>query len=130
VKTGQVHGMTAARHTSQDFIVFLEGLVARPPWATEIHVVLDNLSAHKTKDVAQFLAEHPQVAISLHADLLIVTQPGRTMVRQDPARRYPARRVHLRGRSRQQVAQIYPSLFEIGQAIPMDVLGSHTQNSR
>jgi hypothetical protein len=31
VKTGLVHGMTAARHTSQDFIVFLEGLVARTP---------------------------------------------------------------------------------------------------
>jgi transposase len=61
VKTGQVHGMTAARHTSQDFIVFVEGLVARTPWATEIHVVLDSLSAHKTKQVAQFLAEHPQV---------------------------------------------------------------------
>ena len=62
VKTGQVHGMTAARHTSRDFIAFLEGLVERTPtWAKEIHVVLDNLSAHKTKDVAQFLAEHPRV---------------------------------------------------------------------
>src|SRR6202050_1090810 len=57
VKTGQVHGMTAARHTTQDFIAFLEGLVARTPWATEIHVVLDNLSAHKTKDVAHVLRD-------------------------------------------------------------------------
>jgi len=61
VKTGQVQGMTAARHTSQEFIAFVEGLVARTPWAREIHVVLDNLSAHKTKDVERFLAEHPQV---------------------------------------------------------------------
>jgi len=61
VKTGQVHGRTAARHTSQDFLLFLEGLVARTPWAKEIHVVLDNLSAHKTKDVEQFLAAHPQM---------------------------------------------------------------------
>ncbi len=61
VKTGQVHGMTAGRHTSQEFIAFLEGLVARTPWAQEIHVVLDNLSEHKTKDVERFLAEHPQV---------------------------------------------------------------------
>src|SRR5450755_2430739 len=61
VKTGQVHGMTAARHTSQDFIMFLEGLVARTPGAKEIHVVLDNLSAHKTKEVARFLADHPQL---------------------------------------------------------------------
>src|SRR6202035_315708 len=30
-------------------------------WAKEIHVVLDNLSAHKTKDVGHFLEEHPQV---------------------------------------------------------------------
>jgi transposase len=61
VKTGQVHGMTAGRHTSQEFIAFLKGLVARTEWAEEIHVVLDNLSAHKTKDVDRFLLEHPNV---------------------------------------------------------------------
>jgi transposase len=61
VKTGQVQGMTAGRHTSKEFIAFLEGLVARTAWAKEIHVVLDNLSAHKTKDVQGFLAEHPHV---------------------------------------------------------------------
>jgi transposase len=61
VRTGRVHGMTAGRHTSQEFIAFLEGLVARAKWAREIHVVLDNLSAHKTKDVERFLAEHPKV---------------------------------------------------------------------
>jgi transposase len=61
VKTGQVQGMTAGRHTSKQFISFLEGLVARTGWAKEIHVVLDNLSAHKTKDVERFLTEHPQV---------------------------------------------------------------------
>jgi transposase len=61
VKSGVVHGMTAARHTAKDFIAFLEGLVERAGWAREIHVVLDNLSAHKTKDVERFLEEHPQV---------------------------------------------------------------------
>lgn len=61
VKTGQVQGMTAGRHTSKEFVAFLEGLVSRTRWAKEIHVVLDNLSAHKTKDVERFLVEHPQV---------------------------------------------------------------------
>lgn len=61
VKTGRVHGMTAGRHTAQEFIAFVEGLVARTPWAREIHVVLDNLSAHKTKEVARFLEKHPRV---------------------------------------------------------------------
>src|SRR6266436_2013981 len=61
VKTGKVQGMTAARHTSQDFVAFLEGLVARTVWARQIHVVLDNLSAHKTKEVERFLQQHPRV---------------------------------------------------------------------
>src|SRR6201984_398622 len=61
VRTGEVHGMTAPRHTSQQFIAFLIGLVERAEWAKEIHVALDNLSAHKTKEVERFLAEHPQV---------------------------------------------------------------------
>src|SRR5712672_3630065 len=61
VKTGKVQEMTAARHTSQDFVAFLEGLVKRTAWARQIHVVLDNLSAHKTKEVERFLAAHPKV---------------------------------------------------------------------
>src|SRR5476651_1899090 len=44
VKTGQVQGMTAGRHTSTEFVAFLKGLVDRTGWAKEIHVVLDNLS--------------------------------------------------------------------------------------
>src|ERR1700722_20355524 len=61
VKTGQVQGMTAGRHTAKEFITFLEGLVTRTGWAKEIHIVLDNLSAHKTRDVENFLAQHAQV---------------------------------------------------------------------
>jgi DDE superfamily endonuclease len=47
VETGEVHGMTAARHTAQPFIAFLNGLVEHAEWAQEIHVVLDHLSAHQ-----------------------------------------------------------------------------------
>lgn len=61
VKTGEVHGMTAARHTSQECIAFLTGLVDRADYAQAILVVLDTLSAHNTQDVERFLVEHPQV---------------------------------------------------------------------
>jgi transposase len=61
VRTGKVLGKTAARHTSAEFLDFLEEVVAKTKWAGEIHIVLDNLSAHKTKAVEQFLAEHPKV---------------------------------------------------------------------
>src|SRR6202161_4101999 len=61
VKTGMVEGKTARRHTSAEFIGFLSGLVNKAKWAREIHIVLDNLSAHKTPAVEQFLAKHPKV---------------------------------------------------------------------
>ena len=38
-------------------------------WAKELHVVLDNLSAHKTKDVDPSLAEHPTWKFPFHTDV-------------------------------------------------------------
>jgi len=61
VKTGQVHGKTARRHTSEDFLAFMTQVVERTPGAKEIHIVLNNLSAHKTKSVAEFLDQNPRV---------------------------------------------------------------------
>ncbi|MCC6586728.1 MAG: IS630 family transposase [Bryobacterales bacterium] len=61
VKTGKVEGKTAERHTSVEFVEFLDQVVATAPAAKEIHIILDNLSAHKTKTVAEFLAKHPRV---------------------------------------------------------------------
>jgi transposase len=61
VKTGRVEGKTAHRHTSADFIDFLTDVIGKAKWAREIHIVLDNLSAHKTKAVEDFLQEHPKV---------------------------------------------------------------------
>jgi transposase len=60
--TGRVHGKTAARHTSQDFIAFLKEVVTLCPPRQQIHIILDNLSAHKTKLVQQFLEQNPRVS--------------------------------------------------------------------
>ena len=62
-QTGEVIGKTAARHTSLEFVAFLEDLVAHQPTGREIHVIADNLSTHKTQRVRQFLQEHPNVTI-------------------------------------------------------------------
>jgi transposase len=63
VQSGEVLGKTTQRHTSQEFVAFLKQIVATQPSGQEIHVIADNLSAHKTKAVAQFLQEHPQVEL-------------------------------------------------------------------
>ena len=60
-RTGAVLGKTAERHTSAEFIAFLAAILAHQPRRQEIHVILDNLSAHKTRQVEAFLAEHPQL---------------------------------------------------------------------
>jgi DDE superfamily endonuclease len=47
-QSGKVLGKTAARHTSQVFVEFLTEVVEWAP-AREVHILLDNLSAHKSQ---------------------------------------------------------------------------------
>jgi transposase len=61
VATGRIAGMPTARHTSADFVAFLDQLVRAYGPRRELHVILDNFSAHRTKDVRQWLADHPHV---------------------------------------------------------------------
>src|SRR6202158_1421936 len=60
-KSGKVVGQTVAHHTTEEFVAFLGQIVALQPRGREIHIIADNLSAHKTKRVAQFLADHPKL---------------------------------------------------------------------
>ena len=60
-RTGTVLGKTAPRHTSAEFVAFLTDIIASQPSQKEIHVIADNLSAHKTDKVNHFLAYHPNV---------------------------------------------------------------------
>ena len=62
-RSGEVIGKTASRHTSAEFVAFLSDVVASQPRTREIHLIADNLSAHKTKKVRDFLASHPRVHI-------------------------------------------------------------------
>jgi transposase len=60
-RTGEVLGKTAPRHTSAEFVAFLTDLVVNQPRGKELHVIADNLSAHKTQRVEQFLTDHPNL---------------------------------------------------------------------
>jgi hypothetical protein len=59
--SGRVHGKTAARHTSREFVAFLQEVVSLCPRHKQIHIILDNLSAHKTTLVRGFLEQNPRV---------------------------------------------------------------------
>ena len=60
-QSGEILGKTARRHTSAEFVGFLSDIVASQPAGKAIHVIADNLSAHKTKLVDAFLAAHTNV---------------------------------------------------------------------
>ena len=62
-KTGEVIGKTAERHTSEEFVAFLSDILAHQSKGREIHIIADNLSAHKTKRVEEFLARHKNLTI-------------------------------------------------------------------
>lgn len=62
-KTGAVQGKTAARHTSREFVDFLGEVVGGCEPEQEIHIICDNLSAHKTKLVEAFLDDHSNVTL-------------------------------------------------------------------
>src|SRR5437868_859490 len=62
-RTGAVLGKTTAKHTSAEFVAFLDELTSGQPQGREIHVIADNLSAHKTDRVELFLEQHPQVKL-------------------------------------------------------------------
>src|SRR6202521_4873034 len=62
-QTGEVLGKTAGKHTSAEFVAFLAELVSGQPRNRTLHVIVDNLSTHKTERVQRFLQEHPQVKL-------------------------------------------------------------------
>ena len=59
--SGEVYGKPVPRHTSAELISFLEELLATQHRRREIHVILDNLSAHKSKAVNRFLEDNPRI---------------------------------------------------------------------
>jgi transposase len=62
VQTGKVLGRCVGRHTSQEFVRFLDEAVVGQR-RKQIHVILDNLSAHKTAEVKVWLDRHPNVQL-------------------------------------------------------------------
>ena len=57
--TGQVHALVRDRHRSHEFIEFLKLIDAAYPPATAIKLILDNHSAHISRETRAWLAERP-----------------------------------------------------------------------
>jgi transposase len=60
VATGEVLARCKPRHRATDFVAFLREIEASVEPALEVHVVLDNLSAHRAPLVHRWLLRHPR----------------------------------------------------------------------
>src|SRR5215218_5783524 len=58
IATGKVITDIRPRHTSADFVAFLNKVNRTVPAELDVHVILDNLSAHKTPTVQRWLLRH------------------------------------------------------------------------
>ena len=58
--TGQVHALVKDRHRRREFIEFLNMLEAAYPAATAIKIILDNHSAHVSRETKAWLAARPE----------------------------------------------------------------------
>jgi transposase len=60
-RSGEVIAKTAERKRAREFIAFLDHLDEQlVPTLTAVHVIIDNLSVHKSKAVKAWLAAHPR----------------------------------------------------------------------
>jgi transposase len=60
VATGKVLGKCYQQHRAKEFRSFLAEVDANVPGGLDVHVVLDNLSTHKTPEVKRWLTLHPR----------------------------------------------------------------------
>lgn len=60
VATGEVIAKTTHQHRATDFVTFLREIDARVAPALDVHVILDNLAAHKAPAVTRWSARHPR----------------------------------------------------------------------
>jgi transposase len=58
--TGEVHASVEERHRSREFVAFLQKLDAAYPPATAIKIILDNHSAHVSKETKAWLIAQPE----------------------------------------------------------------------
>src|SRR5215213_9323613 len=61
VATGEVIARCKAQHRAQDFVAFLGEIEGSVEPKREIHVILDNLSAHRAPAVHRWQLRHPRV---------------------------------------------------------------------
>ena len=119
--TGKVIGRLSAQHRAIDFRDFLDQIDRQTEPGLAIHVIRDNLSAHKAPAVHKWLLAASPRPSALHSHLLLVDQPGRAVVRRiaaplpGPRRVLLPRRAHRRAGGLDQDLECHRPALQVDQ---------------
>ena len=109
-RTGDVVGHTAARHTSAEFVSFLQAVVdTQPSSARAAHHRGQSLGPQNAAG-SHLLGRASAGPSSFHADVFVLAQPSRTLVLEDRTRCHGAGPLHLRHRPAPQADALYQAL--------------------
>jgi transposase len=100
VKAGTIVGKCMARHRASEFRKFLDEIERNVPANLDVHIVMDNYATHKTKPIRNWFAKRPRWHCALHANLGVMDQLGRTLLRPADRARLETGRVPLGRRAR------------------------------
>jgi transposase len=67
IQTGRVITECRRRHTAKDFVAFLETIDRNTPPELAVHLVLDNLSTHRSALVKRWMQRHPRYTLHFTA---------------------------------------------------------------
>ena len=82
VASGKVIADMTERHRAVEFRRFLNLINRCVPEDLDVHLVVDNVSTHKTPEIHRWLLRHPRFTSPFHPDLQLVDQHGRALVRR------------------------------------------------
>ena len=118
--TGKVIGKLSAQHRAIDFRDFLDEIDRQVDPGLAIHVICDNLSAHKAPVVHKWLLAHPRVQLHFTPDVFLLDQPGRAVVRRTAATLPGPRRVLLPRRPHHRAGRVDQDLERQRPALQVD----------
>ena len=117
---GVVIGECRRRHRSQEFIQFLRRLERATPPDQALHLILDNLSAHKSPHVRRWLTRHPRVHFHFVPTSSSWLNFGGTLVRGDHPHAPPAWHLYQRAGARASDSRILDALQSATEAVRLD----------
>ena len=120
VLTGTVIGQCLPRHRHEEFLKFLRTIDREVPKHLAVHLILDNYATHNTSRRATLAAPPQEIRPTLHPNLVVVAEPGRTLVSRTHRQSAAARQLQLRPRAHHRDRGIPRGTQRRPQALQMD----------